>query len=304
MDDPVATLPRSIGRPAWQSAVGNIAAIFLFIVFIVSGFWKMYDPFTWATVAEELRVPPNLSMALTLLLAVGESFAALMILIPRFRRWGAWLVGLLLVVFMIYIGVNYNFLVGKDCSCFPLVKRTVGPGFFEGDAALLLLAVLAGLWSRPAAGLRGAATILAALVVLTGTSYAVNAARQTGTKAPDALTVDGKPYSLQQGRIFLFFYDPECGHCDQAARHMAKLNWGDTVVIAIPTRQPQFAAAFLRDTGLKALTSYDLAPLKKLFPFVDPPFGVALERGREKGAVSHYDPPEPAPTLHRLGYAQ
>ena len=44
---------------------------------------------------------------------------------------------------------------------------------------------------------------------------------QTGTKAPDSITVDGKPYSLQHGKIFLFFYDPNCGHCDAAARTMS-----------------------------------------------------------------------------------
>ena len=48
-------------------------------------------------------------------------------------------------------------------------------------------------------------------------------------------------------------------------------------VIAIPTQAQRFAAAFLRDTGLKAQTSLDLDPLKKVFPFGDPPYGVALD---------------------------
>src|SRR5579872_121491 len=306
MDDsiPHPLAAARLNLPVWKNLLGHFAAVILGIIFLASGIWKMTDPFGWATMIEELRAPATFSLTLTLLLAVGETFGGILILVPRFRRWGAWVVGALLVVFMIYIGANYHTLIGKECSCFPFVKRTVGPGFFIGDAALLVGALLAGLWTRPSLHLRSASYILGVIVLATGVSYAVNTARLTGTKAPDTITVDGKPYSLQQGRIFLFFYDPECSHCDQAARHMAKLNWGDTTVVAIPTRQPQFAAAFLHDTGLKALTSYDLDLLKKTFPFGDPPFGVALERGREKGPVTHYDPPEPAISLRKLGFAQ
>lgn len=295
---------RPMELPAWKSLICHIAAVILCITFVTAGVWKITDPFGWATMVEQLRVPASVSLPLTLLLAVGETFAGVMILVPRFRRWGAWLVGLLLAIFLIYIGANYSALLGKECSCFPWVKRTIGPGFLIGDSLMIVGAILAGLWARRPAGLRSAGIVLGAIVVFAGVSYGVNSARLSGTKAPDTITVDGKPYSLQHGRIFLFFYDPECSHCDQAARHMAKLHWIDTTIIAIPTRQPQFAGAFLHDTGLKALTSYDLTPLKKTFPFGDPPFGVALERGREKGPVTHYDPPEPEPSLRKLGYIQ
>ena len=130
------------------------------------------------------------------------------------------------------------------------------------------------------------------------------AARQSGVKAPASITVDGQPYSLEQGDIFLFFYDPECLHCDAAAKRMAKLNWKDTKVIAIPTHDPQFAAAFLHDTGLKAGTSLDTALLHSKFQFVDPPFGVALERGRQKTVVAAFDESEPAATLRRIGFVE
>lgn len=290
--------------PAWKYVVSHVAAVILCITFVVAGVWKITDPFGWATMVEQLRVPDSLSLPLTLLLAISETFAGVMILVPRFRRWGAMLVGLLLVVFLVYIGANYSALLGKECSCFPWVKRTIGPGFIVGDSLMIVGAVLAGIWARPAAHLRSAGIVLAAIAVFAGVSYGVNEARLTGTKAPDTITADGKAFSLQHGRIFLFFYDPECSHCDQAARHMAKLHWVDTTIVAIPTRQPQFAAAFLHDTGLKAMTSYDLDLLKKTFPFGDPPFGVALERGREKGPVTHYDPPEPEPSLRKLGFTE
>ena len=109
---------------------------------------------------------------------------AVLILVPRFRRWGAWLLGLLLVVFIIYIGANYSALLGKDCTCFPLVKRAVGPAFFFEDGAMLLMAALAGIWSRNSENLRGALVILGAVVVFAGVSFGVNSARESGLKAP------------------------------------------------------------------------------------------------------------------------
>jgi hypothetical protein len=146
--------------------------------------------------------------------------------------------------------------------------------------------------------------ILGAVAVFAGVSYGINANRQTGLKAPDSITVDGKPYSLQQGHIFVFFYDPECMHCDAAARRMAKLNWKDTKVVALPTRVPQFADQFLHDTGLKAGTSLDLKLMRDTFKFVDPPYGVALDEGRQKAAIGSWDDSEPAKTLRQIGYVQ
>jgi len=208
-------------------------------------------------------------------------------------------------VFMIYVGARYSKLVGKDCSCFPLVKRAVNPMFFVEDGAMLVAAVVAGMFARAATATRTAAIALAAIVLASGTSYGVALSHQTGTKAPSSITADGQPYSLEYGRIFLFFYDPNCGHCDAAARAMAKLHWRDDVtIVAIPTQAPRFAAAFLRDTGLKAKTSLDLDLLKKTFPFGDPPYGVALENGHEKAPVPHYEGSEPADTLRKLGFIE
>jgi uncharacterized membrane protein YphA (DoxX/SURF4 family) len=288
--------------PSWKSVVNHIAALAVAVLFVTAGVWKSIDPFAWSRMVEQLLVPPNFSIPLTLGLAVGETFAGVMILVPRFRRWGAWLASLLLIAFMIYIGINYHALIGRDCSCFPWVKRAVGPMFFVEDAGMLLAAVLAGWWARPSVSLRSAAVVLGAVAVFAGASYGAAVTRQTGTKAPDSIIVDGKPYSLDHGRIFVFFYDPNCSHCDAAARGMAKLRWkSDVIRIGIPTTMPQFAAAFVRETGMSMLTSLDLEKMKAVFPFGDPPYGVVLENGREKGPVSHYEDAEPAETLRKFG---
>lgn len=288
----------------WQMVTGTVAAILLAILFFVSGFWKLAAPYTWSQLMGQFQVPSEVALPFAILVGIGETFGAAMIIVPRFRRWGSILIGFLLIAFMSYIGVKYNILVGKDCSCFPLVKRSIGPGFFIGDSVMLLLAILAGIWAQRSHSMRGALLILSAIAVFAGLSYGINANAASGLKAPASITVDGKPMSLQEGNIFLFFYDPECMHCDAAARRMAKYNWKDTKVIAIPTRVPQFAAAFLHDTGLKAATSLDVQLLRQTFKFVDPPYGSALHKGRQKAAVANFDESEPGKTLRQIGFIE
>jgi uncharacterized membrane protein YphA (DoxX/SURF4 family) len=309
MDDsiphPFGIATRPFDLPAWKTILGHLAAFALAVLFISAGTWKILEPLRWRTMVEQLLVPYTISLPLTLALGVTEAFAGVAILVPRFRRWAAWLTGFLLLVFMVYIGMHYNALLGKDCSCFPWVKRTIGPGFFVGDALMLVAAVVAGIWAPPSASFRSAMVILGAVVVFSGVSFGAAQARLTGTKAPDQIIANGQPFSLQHGKVFIYFYNPVCMHCDEAARRMAKLNWGDTKIIAVPTVFPQYAASFLHDTGLKAETSLELGKLEKVFPFkTDPPYGVAIEDGREKGAVAQYDGTEPAATLRKLGFIQ
>jgi uncharacterized membrane protein YphA (DoxX/SURF4 family) len=302
MDADVLPRSDSLDLRTWTKFAATIASILLALIFLSSGIWKITDPFKWSQFLGDFRVPSSLAMPFTLSLGIGETFAAVLILVPRFRRWGAVLVGLLLLAFMIYIGANYSALVGKECSCFPIVKRTIGPGFFIGDGVMLVLAVLAGMWSRRSDNVKVAMMILGAVAVFAGVSYGMNAARMTGIKAPDSITVDGKPLSLQSGHVFVFFYDPMCMHCDAAARRMSKLNWKDTNVVSIPIDQPQFAASFLHDTGLKAGTSLDVKPMRDLFSFVNAPYGVALVDGRQKAAIGTWDDAEPAKTLRQIGF--
>ena len=289
---------------AWKKIVGGIFATLLAILFFTSGCWKLTDPFQWSQALTEFRVSSDIALPFTVALGIGEAFSAALILVPRFRRWGSWLIAFMLLAFMVYIGANYSALAGKECSCFPLVKRTIGPAFFIVDTVMLIMAILSGLWARPSENLRAAVVILGAMLVFAGVSLGVNSARQSGLKAPAAITVDGKPFGLAQGDIFLFFYDPECMHCDAAARRMSKLNWKDTKVVAIPTHDPQFAESFLHDTGLHAATSLDIQLLRGTFKFVDPPYGVALVRGRQKVAIVSWDDSEPAASLRKIGFVQ
>jgi len=290
--------------PGWKTTLNWLGAILLALLFLVSGLWKLTDAPGAAVRMTQALVPQSLSLAAAIGFGIAETFAAVLLLVPRFRRWGAWLGGALLVSFMIFIGVHYNALRGDECNCFPWVKRAVGPAFFVGDGLMLVCAVLAGIWSRPAENMRRTLVILAGIVVFAAAAYGVVTLRQTGTKAPDTVTVNGKPYSLQAGKILIFYFDPECLHCLDAAKRMSKLNWGDTRIVAVPINVPQFAQGFLDDTHLKAVISDDLPQLKKIFPYVSAPSGVALVNGREKMALTQFDAPEPEPALKKLGFIQ
>jgi uncharacterized membrane protein YphA (DoxX/SURF4 family) len=291
----------SLELPGWKTALSWVAAILLSLLFLLSGLWKITDAQGAAVRMAQARVPESMSLAAALVFGIIETLGGVLLLVPRFRRWGAILTGFLLFAFLAYFAVNYNLLRGADCSCFPWVKRVVGPGFFIGDGLMLLLAVLAGIWSRPPESLRSAILVLGAVVVFALVSYGAGAVRQSGVKAPETIAVDGQPYSLEHGRVFLYFFDPECMHCFDAAKRMSHLNWGDTKVVAIATQHPQYAPQFLQDTGLKAAISNDLQELKQVFPFVSPPAGVALENGREKASLTKFEGEEPDATLKQLG---
>jgi uncharacterized membrane protein YphA (DoxX/SURF4 family) len=291
----------SVELPGWKTALGWVAAVLLSFLFLISGLWKITDAQGAAVRMAQARVPESLSLAAALVFGIVETLGAVLVLVPRFRRWGSVLTGFLLLAFMAYFAVNYNLLRGADCSCFPWVKRVVGPGFFIGDGLMLLLAVLAGIWSRPPESPRSAIAVLGAVVVFALVSYGVAAVRQTGVPAPESIAVDGQPYSLEHGRIFLFFFDPECMHCFDAAKRMSQYHWGDTKVVAIAIQQPQYAPQFLQDTGLRAAISTDLQKLKRVFPYVSVPAGVALENGREKASLTKFEGEEPGATLKQLG---
>lgn len=289
----------------WKRTAGAVAAVLLGILFLVSGGWKVLSPFQSGELLEQMQVHPGLGVLGAASLGTIELLAAFLLFTPRFRRWGGLLGCGLLVFFMLWIGYYYRVLVGQDCSCFPIIKRAIGPAFFAEDGVMLLLGIMATAWSSARASLRVPAIAFASLAMLAGISFGVNAAERQHVQVP-AVVVDGKPNTLAQGKVFLFFYDPVCMHCDAASRFMSKLNWGDTKIVGIPTSDPQWAGSFLHDTGLKASTSLDTAKLRKVFTFTDPPFGVALVDGQIKQTFTalQFTPPAPAADLKKIGFVR
>jgi uncharacterized membrane protein YphA (DoxX/SURF4 family) len=291
----------SLELPGWKTALSWFSAILISLLFLISGLWKITDVQSAAVRMAQARVPESLSLAAALVVGIAETVGGVFVLVPRFRRWGALLTAGLLVVFMVYMGWNYQALRGADCSCFPWLKRLVGPGFFAGDALMLMLAVFAGVWARRSEGLRSALLISGAVLVFALVSYGAVTVRQSGVRAPAAITVNGQPYSLGHGKYFVFFFHPECMHCLDAAKRMSQLSWGETKVVAVPVEQPQYSAAFLNESGLKAEVTSDFQKLKEAFGYKTYPFGVALENGFEKAPLTRFEGEEPASSLKRLG---
>jgi uncharacterized membrane protein YphA (DoxX/SURF4 family) len=287
----------------WKSRLSWAGAVPLAALFLVSGLWKVTGPMGWAVRIDGLRVPHEYSLAAALAAGIAETVGAVWILAPRFRRWGAMLIGLLLVAFMAWFALQYGNLRGADCSCFPWARRVVNPWFFAGDLAMLALAVLAGVGARRSSGARPALAIAATVAVFALVSYGVESQRQTGAPAPAAVTVNGQPYDIGRGRFFLFFFNPGCSHCAAAAKRMARLDWRGATVIAIPIEQPQFAGQFLDETGLRAVVSTDFRKLRQPVGYVSYPYGVAVENGRQKARLTVFDAPEPEAALRRLGFA-
>ncbi|HZS56028.1 MAG TPA: MauE/DoxX family redox-associated membrane protein [Bryobacteraceae bacterium] len=293
-------------RSSWKVNVAAVCAILLGIIYLVSGGWKILQPFQSGELLEQAQVPAGLGVLGASVLGTLEVFAAFLLFTRKFRRWGGLLGSALMIFFISWIGYHYNVLVGHECSCFPIIKRTVGPGFFISDAVFLLFGVLAFLWSPLVTTLKGMPLAFISLVVLAGASFGVNAAMRHNVQVPNPVVVNGKPADLTHGKVFLFFYDPECSHCLAAAKFMSTLNWGSTEIIGVPTHDPQFVKDFLGDTHLKADTSLETAKLRKAFPFVDPPFGVALDDGQVKETFeqTQFNEPLPAPDLKKFGFVK
>jgi hypothetical protein len=146
--------------------------------------------------------------------------------------------------------------------------------------------------------------LLGIILVFAGMSYGITESRQSGARAPDAITVEGKPVSLQQGRFMLYFYDPECTHCSAAAKRLSKHGWKDVTILGLPSRVPQFGQYFMDDTGLKARNSPDHDRLKSVFPHGDPPYAVILEHGRMRAGLQRFDESEPEGQLRGLGFIE
>lgn len=288
---------------SWLAVVNWTSAILIAIVFLVAGIWKASDPGAAAVRLMQAKLPESLSVAAALGLGIAETLAGILVLIPRFRRWGSWLSVLLLVAFMIYIAYFYNELRGAECTCFPWVKRAVGPGFFIGDGIMLLFAVLAGIGIRKSDGLRPASIILGAVAVFAFVSWGVAEARHTGARAPLSIRAeDGSTIPLAEGKVFVYFFNPACMHCLEAGRKLAKLNWGDTRVIGVPIETPQFAKAFMDKAGMRGPVSRDVDVLKKTFPFAGAPAAVAIQDGFGKAMLTQFEDAEPAATLKKLGF--
>ncbi len=120
----------------WQAWFNRTAAILMAAVFLVAGLWKVTDPAGAAVRLAQARVPEPLSVFAAVSLGTLETFAGILLLAPRFRRWGSVLGTLLLGVFMLFIALHYNELRGVDfVPVFPGSGARSGRGFLSATAS-------------------------------------------------------------------------------------------------------------------------------------------------------------------------
>lgn len=292
--------------PAWKSWIGWTAAILMAALWLVAGLWKLSDLSAFQVKLTQLLVPVGLSMPATLALVVSELTAGILLLVPAWRRLGGLFSVGILLIFMAYMAINYEPLRGADCSCFPWVERAVGPVFFWTDGAMVALALLAAWFSRPPARLRQAAYALAGIVAMTGVMFAVeqSAAPAAAGELPAVIQVDGGELAINQGPVFLYFFNPTCLHCLDAGIAMSKYQWKATYVV-IPTQDFDFGPQFVNDAGLKDVKlSPDLDRLKAIFPFDDVPYAVALMDGKVVAQLRFFEEPELGGKLREIGFVE
>jgi len=100
VQDVVMSQPEIDRLPKWKSIAGVASAAVLSLLFLASGIWKLTDIDDTAERMVQSLVPVALSVPTALTVAIFETFAVVLLLIPRYRRWGAWIAGLMLIAFM------------------------------------------------------------------------------------------------------------------------------------------------------------------------------------------------------------
>lgn len=289
----------------WKGAVGWFCALAMALLWLVAGLWKLTDISGWQIKLNQLLVPAALTLPATLAVASSEVFAGLLLLRPHWRRLGGLISLALLLVFMAYVGVNYNTLRGEDCSCFPWLERAVGPAFFWSDAAMALLAALAAVFAPKMSALKGARNLLIGVLMLAAAALAWDKMQPAaGADVPATIIVEGEEYQLREGKKLIYFFNPTCLHCLDVGIALSKYDL-QVPFLGVPTQDFDYAGGFLNDAGLagKVRLTPDLDKLKESFPFDDVPYAAAIEDGRvlHRFPMIELEEPEMGAKLKELG---
>ena len=290
---------------SWKYSIGRWAAVAMAILWLVAGIWKLIDLSDFQLKMTQFLVPSAWSLPATFALAVAETFTGILLLRLQWRRLGGYLSTALLIVFMVYVGVNYEALRGADCSCFPWVERAVGPGFFIGDGIMLAISVLAIVFAPRPTQFRMAALLLIGVILAGVVSIAWDKwGASPEFDVPTTIQGNSENINLHNGRVFIYFFNPTCLHCLDAGIAMANFTWKATFV-GVPTQDFEFATGFIDDTGLQNVyLSPNLDLLREKFPFEDVPYGIAIYDGQVIGQMRFFEEPGLNKQLRQLGLVE
>lgn len=301
----ISSIEPAADLSGWKNIAGLTAAVLMAVVWLGAGLWKLTVISQFQLMLTQLLVPVSLSLPATIAVIIGDLTAGVLLLRPEWRRMGGVFSIVLLVIFMGYFAINYEALRGADCSCFPWVKRAVGPELFWSDGAMVALSLLAAWFAPRVGGLRRAAYVVAGIAAISMAALAVDKLGPApAADVPATIAVEDGAFSLREGRVFVYFFNPMCLHCLDAGKTMATYEW-TAAFVGVPTEEEDFAQGFVDDTGLKNVKlSSDADLLKETFPFQDPPYAVAIEDGVVKERMPFFEEPELGERLRELGFVK
>ena len=234
-------------------------------LWFTAGLWKLIDISGWQLKLTQLLVPVNLSLlGDAYVVGIAEVAAGVLLLRPAWRRLGR------LAVLRASCGIH-----GLHGSELPdparrglLLLSVAGasrrPGLLlerRGNAScfpcsLCVSRVLPRDFRRAALAVAGVAAFAA---IMLGVD---RLAPESEVVAVGPITVDGSPYELDKGKIFLFFFNPSCMHCLDAGQTMAKYSW-EVDFVGVPTQDPDWGPGFVEDAALSNVRlSPDVATLR------------------------------------------
>lgn len=289
----------------WRSTLGWVCAGIMALAWLVAGVYKLSDIGGFQVKLAQLLVPSGLTLPATLVVAISELFAGVLLLRPAWRRMGGLVSTALLLGFMAYMAVNYTALQGEDCSCFPWLERAVGPAFFWSDAAMVLASLIAAWFAPKMTGIGQTKYVLFGIMALAAVGLGYDKFGPAGgTDVPAVITVEGEQYQLRDGKVLIYFFNPTCLHCLAVGKELSKYDFAADF-IGVATQDPDFGPGFLDDAGLTGMVdlSPDLGLLKETFPFDDVPYAATVDNGvvTHRFTLIELEEPEMGRRLRELG---
>ena len=239
--------------------LGWVLALALAAIFGLAGGWKLYDPGLAARQQVALGLPAEWATPLVVLLGSVELLTAALVLVPSLRRSGAALATGLTVLFLLYVGINYSRVQGKECGCLPGRSGGINATFFLEDGLLLAAAAASvALSSRTAWTARRAAGLGMALVLLAGVGWTSSRLDKPlfASSRPLVLQMMDRSGKLQQhgyssgDRFLIYFENPACANCLFAAQTMSKLSFQVPFVV-LPSDELKTTYTYLDGVGLR-----------------------------------------------------
>lgn len=284
----------------FRTIVSWLLALALAGIFVVSGAWKLYAPAQAGIRQVETGVPSAYGLPFAVLLGSLEVFAALLLLVPAWRRAGAALTGAMLVTFMAYMGARYSQLKGVECGCMPGHQRALGAGFFIEDGLMLAAAVLVFVLARAAVRrrvslLKPAVAFLVILAIGIGSAtlerrvFAGNSAMMLKVMDRSG-QVAGMSVS-PRSRTLLYFLSQSCMDCQHASEQIAHLRLAAPLIV-LPDSRPETAYDYLKKAGIKnAVVSLDYPTLALQLHIKQVPALYVFQGGKPEAVILDFDQP-------------